>query len=94
MPPTAFSVRPRKISIGGENVHRHDHEERQLAVDLLDDAEGLDGELQRAEDERELERAGDLGVGEPQEPAALHDARVDRDADARGRGERSAGPGR
>ena len=29
----------------------------------------------------ELERAGDLRVRDPQETAALHDARVDRDAD-------------
>ena len=30
----------------GRELHRHDDDERQLAVDLLDDAEGLDRELQ------------------------------------------------
>ena len=35
-----------------------------------------------AEQDRELERAGDLRVGQVQEAAALHDAGIDRDADA------------
>ena len=61
--------------------HRHDDDERKLAVDLLDDAERLDRELQRSEREGELERPRDLRVRDPQETTALHDAGVDRDTD-------------